>query len=447
MDSQATHTVANANDVLLRLRGATVTVTKGPDAGRTVKIEQPTFLIGKGDAADLQLTDPSVSREHLRLALMPNGIQLRDTSKNGTKIGGLRVVEAILSADAVLSLGQTTLNIAIDAEPLTLPLSTSVTFGEAIGSSPVMRHLFAVLEQGAASEITILLEGESGVGKDVLARAVHQASPRKDGPFVVVDCGAIPPNLIESELFGHEKGSFTGAEGTRRGVFEEANGGTLFLDEIGELPLELQPKLLRALEAREYRPVGARATKKLDARIIAATNRKLAECVKRGEFREDLYYRLAVVRAHVPPLRDRQDDIVPIALAMLRRLRGDEALDLPPDFAAVLREYSWPGNVRELRNVVERFALMGIAPGQEDFITAGSGPNVPAAEWDVLNLPYHEARKVVLERFERRYLPTVLERANGVIARAAEIAQVARPSFYRMLERLNLSRNAEADRG
>jgi pSer/pThr/pTyr-binding forkhead associated (FHA) protein len=151
MDSQATHTVANANDVLLRLRGATVTVTKGPDAGRTVKIEQPTFLIGKGDAADLQLTDPSVSREHLRLSLMPNGIQLRDTSKNGTKIGGLRVVEAVLGADAVLTLGQTTLNIAIDAEPLTLPLSTSVTFGEAIGSSPVMRHLFAVLEQGAAA--------------------------------------------------------------------------------------------------------------------------------------------------------------------------------------------------------------------------------------------------------------------------------------------------------
>ncbi len=435
---------ASAVDALLRLRGATLTVTRGPDAGRTVKVTSPSFVIGSGPSADLRLSDASVSREHLRLTLAANGVKLHDQSKNGTRLGGLRVIEAVVTQDVALTLGQTTLSIAIDAEAVILPMSSRESFGEALGVSPLMRHLFAVLEQAAASDITVLLEGESGVGKDVLARAIHAASARKEGPFVVVDCGAIPPSLIESELFGHDKGAFTGATESRRGVLEEASGGTLFLDEIGELPLELQPKLLRALKAKELRPVGARSSKRIDVRVVAATNKKLAESVARGHFRDDLFYRLAVVRAVVPPLRDRPEDVVPIATAMLRRIAADPAASVPEDFASVLREYAWPGNVRELRNVMERFAVFGASPDNGELLGDGAGKRARVArdvDSDVLELPYHEARKVVLDRFESRYFPRLLERAGGVMAKAAELAQIARPSLYRILERLDLRRD------
>jgi transcriptional regulator with PAS, ATPase and Fis domain len=250
--------------------------------------------------------------------------------------------------------------------------------------------------------------------------------------MVVVDCGAIPENLIESELFGHERGAFTGAEHARKGVFEEANGGTLFLDEIGELPLEMQPKLLRALEAREVRPIGARAPRPIDVRIIAATSRRLAEAARTGEFRSDLFYRLAVARVTVPPLRDRPEDVLPIARAMLRVLAKDPLVEIPADLASMLEAYTWPGNVRELRNVVERWAALGrLDRTMFDPLEAQN-----TAEDDLATLPYHEARKIVLDRFEEKYLPRVLVRANGVVARAAELAQVARPSFYRMLERI-----------
>ena len=215
-------------------------------------------------------------------------------------------------------------------------------------------------------------------------------------------------------------------------MFEEANGGTLFLDEIGELPVEMQPKLLRALEAREIRSVGGRATRPINVRVIAATSRRLAEAARTGEFRSDLFYRLAVCRVTVPPLRDRPEDVVPIARAMLRTLRNDPLVEIPPDLASMLQAYSWPGNVRELRNVVERWAALGrLDRTMFDPIQAQNG-----ADDDLAMLPYHEARKIVLDRFEEKYLPRVLARANGVMARAAELAEVARPSFYRMMERV-----------
>jgi transcriptional regulator with PAS, ATPase and Fis domain len=317
-----------------------------------------------------------------------------------------------------------------------------VEFGAAIGVSPAMRHLFAVLERAAQSDVTVLLEGESGVGKEVLARAIHTRSQRAGGPFVTVDCGAIPSSLIESELFGHERGAFTGATHARSGVFEQADGGTIFLDEIGELPLDLQPKLLRAIEAREVRPVGANAARAVDVRIVAATNRRLAEAAASGEFRRDLFYRLAVARIVVPPLRERREDILPLARSFVRAATRDACAELPADFAALLGSYAWPGNVRELRNVVERWALLGVRDARTLFDEAGK---VTAGELeDLSHLPYHEARRVVLERFERQYLPKVLSDAGGVVARAAAHAQVARPSFYRMLERLGEA--ADGDR-
>ncbi|HEY8038965.1 MAG TPA: sigma 54-interacting transcriptional regulator, partial [Polyangiaceae bacterium] len=280
-------------------------------------------------------------------------------------------------------------------------------------------------------------------GKEVLARAVHGHSARAAGPLVAVDCGAIPAGLVESELFGHERGAFTGATHARSGVFEQADGGTLFLDEIGELPIDLQPKLLRVLEMREVRPVGGRGARAVDVRIVAATNRRLAEATGAGEFRRDLFYRLAVARVVVPPLRDRREDILPLARSFLRASTADARAELPADLAAMLASYAWPGNVRELRNVIERWALLGVRDARALFDAAGLEPH--AAPEDLSRLSYHEARRRVLERFERAYLPKVLEDAGGVVARAAEHAQVARPSFYRMLERVQLARGDAED--
>jgi transcriptional regulator with PAS, ATPase and Fis domain len=421
----------------MRVRAVTLHVTKGPDAGRSARVDQPTFTIGVGDGADFRLTDPGVSREHLHLVLGPGGVRLRDEgSKNGTFMGAARVHELTLTGDAAVTMGGTVLAIAIAAETTDLPMSASDRFGDAIGTSPMMRHLFASLEKAAASELTILLEGESGVGKDLLARAIHAKSQRAQGPFVVADCGAIPENLIESELFGHERGAFTGAEHARRGVFEEASGGTLFLDEIGELPLDMQPKLLRVLEQREVRPIGAQSPRPIDVRVLAATNRRLTEASRTGEFRSDLFYRLAVVRATVPPLRERAEDILPIARALFRALKHDESVDLPEDFASMLAAYSWPGNVRELRNVIERHAALG---RDGDALFAQAEAVVMSADDELARLPYHEARKIVVDRFEEAYVPRVLARADNVISRAADYAGVSRPSLYRMLERLRLT--------
>jgi len=425
---------------LLIVRAATLTILKGPDTGREVRITSPSFTIGGGATADLILTDPGVSREHVQLALMPNGIRVRDRSKNGTRIGGLRIHDVLVQTDTVLVVGTTSIAVKLEAENLALPLSEGSTFGEAFGASSNMRHLFAVLEEAAKADISVLLEGESGVGKDVLARAIHASSARRDGPFVIVDCGTIPPNLVESELFGHVRGAFTGADDDRRGMFDDAHGGTLFLDEIGELPLEMQPKLLRALETKEIRPVGGRKTKRADVRVVSATNKKLAEGARRGSFREDLFYRLAVARVAVPPLRDRKDDVLPLATRFLRASKKDDHAEIPPELAAMLAEYSWPGNVRELRNVIERHVALG-----ETAVALLLDRNVQqsgGAE-DLSSFPYHEARRLVLERFERDYIPGVLARTNGVIARAAEHAQIARPSFYRLLERLRIADDKE----
>ncbi len=442
IDSDVTATAAFVDDApSLRVHAAEVSVTSGADAGRALRIEHPTFVIGTGPGADLRLTDASVSREHLRVSLEPDGVRIRDAgSKNGTWLGAVRVTDVLLTSTASVQVARTMLSFRVDAGQIDLPLSREPSFGGAIGVSTAMRHLFALLERVADSEVTVLLEGESGVGKEVLATAIHAKSPRADRPFVAVDCGAIPAGLIESELFGHERGAFTGAEKARLGVFEQANGGTLFLDEIGELPLDMQPKLLRVLEQREVRPVGSRDVRKIDVRVIAATNRRLAEAAQKNEFRKDLFYRLAVARVTVPPLRDRPDDIIPLARAFLRTLTGHETAEIPADLAALLTSYSWPGNVRELRNAMERHTLLDA----RDPATLFDGATGSARQ-DLSSLPLREARRIALERFEADYVPRVLARANGVVSKAAQLAEVARPSFYRMLERLRLPDDGHED--
>jgi transcriptional regulator with PAS, ATPase and Fis domain len=438
-DARDDPTTANPErEGAFRVRSASLRITRGPDAGRSAVIDQPFFVLGTGDGADLRLTDPAVSREHVRFSLLADGIGIEDRgSKNGTAIGSMRVRAVTVSSDTVLVIGATTVALTLTAVPLDLAFSQSDRFGDAIGVTQAMRHVFAILERAAPSELSILIEGESGTGKDVLARAVHDRSARATAPLVVVDCGAFPPNLIESELFGHEKGAFTGADRARAGLFAEADGGTIFLDEIGELPLELQPKLLRALETREIRPVGATTGRKVDVRVVAATNRRLGEAAHTGEFRRDLYYRLAVVRVAVPPLRSRREDVLPIARAMLRQLKNDPSADFSVEHASMLVAHEWPGNVRELRNVVERYAIGFDARNLFDEAKSVSDATAPE---DLAALPYHEARKLVLDRFDEVYLPRVLDRADGVVTKAAELAGVARPSFYRMLERVRIQR-------
>jgi len=417
----------------LYVQSVTITVVKGPDTGLTTETTGPVFVIGSGDTAHMRLKDPAVSREHLRLYPAALGVRCVDEgSKNGTFLGSSQVHALTLKRQGDLTLGNTTIHVELTGAPRALPMSDKSDFGEALGKSPTMRHVFATLERAAETDLTILFEGESGTGKDVLARAVHATSKRSTGPFVVLDCGAIAPQLIESELFGHVRGAFTGATKDRTGAFEAADGGTVFLDEIGELPLDLQPKLLRALERREVQPVGSQTPRPFDARVLAATNRSLEEAVRLGEFRSDLFFRLGVVRVAVPPLRERSEDILLIATRMLRTLTGDPAAFIPRDLERLLTGHPWPGNVRELRNVMERVAALGI----EEALPETKPKSQVSLDEALLRMTYHEGKKTVCDRFDEFYIPRVLDGAAGVVARAADDAGISRQAFHTILQRL-----------
>jgi transcriptional regulator with PAS, ATPase and Fis domain len=295
-----------------------------------------------------------------------------------------------------------------------------------------MRACFAVLERTAETTATLLLEGETGTGKSKAARAVHELGGRAHGPFLTLDCGAIPANLLESELFGHRRGAFTGAIEDRAGIFEDAHGGTVFLDEIGEIPLELQPKLLKALEDREVRRLGSTSYRSIDVRVIAATNRDLRAEVNAGRFRADLYYRLAVVRVAIPPLRQRPEDIGPIAERLLARLAASpetSAALRSPEFVARLATAAWPGNVRELRNHLERCLVFRDALPPTD--VAAAAPAAGAA----IDQPYAEARRQALDAFERAYVRGLLDVHGGNVSKAAEAAELDRAYLYRLLRR------------
>jgi len=309
-------------------------------------------------------------------------------------------------------------------------------FGRMVGRSPAMQTVFDVLNKASTSDATILLEGETGTGKEVSAEAIHRGSLRRDKPFLVVDCGAMPPNLLESELFGHERGAFTGAVSSRQGVFEAANGGTVFLDEIGELSIELQPKLLRVLERREVRRVGTNNHVPVNVRLIAATNRSLREQVGAQKFRSDLFYRLAVVEVKLPPLRERLPDLPALVEHIVRNFGtvDETALETvrSPAFLGALAEHSWPGNIRELRNYLERcVALHDFAPPR----STGSGPvPIPGPESAVnIGQPLREAREAWVSTFERRYLEELLRQHENRVSAAARAAGVDRIYFYRLL--------------
>jgi DNA-binding NtrC family response regulator len=407
--------------------------------------------VGSKDGIALRVENPTVSRYHFEIEPTADGVVLRDLgSTNGTFVDGYRVREIFLPARAQLKAGEVALTYELLGDEELIELSNSDRFADVLGRSAPMRELFSMLERVAPKDITVLLEGESGTGKEKLAEAIHLRSARAERPLVVFDCAAVPPSLMESELFGHERGAFTGADSRRIGRFEEASGGTLFLDEIGELPLDLQPKLLRVLERREIRRVGGTAVIPVDARIVAATNRDLAREVNRGAFREDLYYRLAVIRVRVPALRERASDIPLLVEHFVREFFEGDVARTREVTAGIseanwqgLQTHPWPGNVRELRNFIERtLAVSGgvdageVPPARQ---RAGGGADDNAAgelRWPVdLQRPFLEAREELLGRFERSYLERMLEAHGGNISRAARAAGLDRMHFKRLLAR------------
>jgi DNA-binding NtrC family response regulator len=421
-----------------------VAVVAGPDEGREVALSD-TVGVGTEPGADLLLSDPAVSRRHCSFTLRGDRIRIKDLgSRNGTFLGGTRVHEADVPVGAVLALGDTTLAIQPRWYTREVAPSAARRFGEVIGESVAMREVFAILERVAPSEVTVLIEGETGTGKELVARSIHRASARAEGPYVVFDCGSIPSELVESELFGHRRGAFSGAVADRNGALQQADGGTFCLDEIGELPLELQPKLLRVLETGEIRRVGDDVMREVDVRILASTNRDLHAEAQRGRFRSDLLYRLAVVKIRMPPLRQRPGDVPPLVAHLLDGVVSAEE-EIGGDNLDRLLAYSWPGNVRELRNALERAVALANRPGQpprfSDLVfnlgpmpdePLTLGPSYPGVESP---MPYKEAKAQLLASFERAYIEALLPRHGGNVSRAAAAAGLSRKHLYDLIGR------------
>jgi DNA-binding NtrC family response regulator len=407
----------------------------GPKQGAEWQSTSDRCSIGSHPSNDLVIDDPTVSRFHCEVRLDPRrGVRVRDLeSRNGTILDGVSVQEATLRGDSLIKLGRSTLRFELGIERNRLPLSARTEFGSLVGTSVAMRTTFALLERAAQSDVTVLLEGETGTGKEGAAESIHAASARANGPFVVVDCSAIPAHLLESELFGHERGAFTGSTSRRIGAFEEAHQGTIFLDEVGELAPDLQPKLLRVLESREVRRVGSNSLQPVDVRLIAATNRDLRGEVNAGRFRADVYFRLAVLKIALPSLRSRPEDIPFLVERMLNALGAspDEAAELrSPEFISGLFRAAWPGNVRELRNFVERcFVLRRQIPIGEE---GNSGPALLTVD---ASLSYEESRRRALAAFEQHYVRGLLQRHEGNVSRAARAADMNRIYLYRLMRK------------
>jgi transcriptional regulator with PAS, ATPase and Fis domain len=399
------------------------------------------FTVGAGFDTTLRLPDPAVSRRHLELTNRGGFVTARDLgSTNGSFYEGTRFDSLDLGPGAVFRVGQTELQLVAPERADPIPPAEDTSFGKLLGKSRRMREIFALLERASRTDATVLITGETGTGKEVVAESVHQASPRREGPFVVVDCASIPANLIESELFGHVKGAYTNALTDRTGAFESAHGGTIFLDELGELPAGLQPRLLRVLESRQIKRVGSNRFIPLDVRVVAATNRSLEDEVRARRFRSDLYYRLAVVKVALPALRERREDIPLLAQAFLERHPGRQ-MRLEPEVVAALTSYDWPGNVRELRNVIDQAASLTREGLDLALRLRGSPSDEPAPSeaavdvGSVLDLPYKEARRLALEQFEAAYAEHVVARAGGNVTKAAEQAQIHRNVLHRILSR------------
>lgn len=421
----------------LPVRALAVDIIEGPERGGRISTDDDTLTVGTADGNVLVLSDETVSGYHLELGRAPDGVRVTDLgSTNGTRVGVVRVRDAVVPAGTVLELGATKLRIA-EGQQTTVAVHQGDSLAGIHGSTPEMRRLMAQVQKAAGADVAVLLTGESGTGKELIARALHDLGPRARGAFVTVDCGSLAPTLVASELFGHERGAFTGADKQHVGAFERAQGGTIFLDEVGELPAPLQATLLGVLERRRFRRLGGSVDVDVDVRVVSATHRDLRAAINAGSYRLDLFYRLAVVTLRVPPLRDRPGD-VPVLVEHFLRACGHEgpvSTVLPDEAMALLRQHSWPGNVRELRNFVEATLAMGEAPELFSDVGPGEGRDPIAA---LLHAPWKEARGALLRQLEERYLPNLLERAEGNVSRAARLAKMDRSYLIELLRRHGL---------
>ena len=438
-----------------QLRKAKLVVVEGEDNGKEFVIDKPKVYGGRSKVNDITLNDQSISGTHFEIRALEEGFLLRDLgSTNGTRLGGCRIKEIWLEPDVSFRAGTTTMKVKSTKEVVEIPLSDQEHFQGVIGRSVAMREVFAMLEKVAPSELTCLIEGETGTGKERIARAIHDASRRKKKPYVVLDCSSIPKDLMESYVFGHEKGAFTGAISQREGAFEQANGGTLFLDEIGELDISLQPKLLRVLENQEFKRVGGSKVIRSDCRVIAATNRDLRSMVDDGTFREDLYFRLSIIRIYLPSLAERGEDIPLLVEHFLDELasrRPDRPkMRLTAPALEQLMRHPWPGNVRELRNVILRAGNLstGAAIDQADLFlndavfgaeSSSPGSSTPHDRIVIdIAKEFKEAKAELVERFEEQYLGELMQEHEGNISQASRSAGLTRYHLRELLKKYDL---------
>jgi len=449
MTKDRTHVTALLEDLpsfSRQNRGGIFLVIKGPDRGESVRLTGDPVSFGSSPSCDLVLTDKTVSRKHLQAELHGDEVVMVDSgSTNGTFIQGSRFEKIVIGFGAEVKLGRTVIKFLPDEEVVEPEPLEQASLGSIIGADTKMRQLFKLMSDVAATTATVLIEGETGTGKELIAEEIHNHSPRRDGPFVVFDCGSVPRELIESMLFGHVKGSFTGAITDRRGAFAEAHGGTIFLDEIGEMALDLQPSLLRVLDKRAVRKVGSNTYEKIDVRVVAATNRDLRAEVAKKTFREDLYYRLAVIRVSVPPLRERGSDI-PLLTQHFMGAFG-QGLDVTAEDLAKLQRHAWPGNVRELRNVVERACLLsrGTTINIDDALVHEAAPALGIRT----DLPFKEAKGQLVDMFERKYIDDLMRKHKMNLSAAAREAQIDRKHLRELIRKYGLDpragSSAEAD--
>jgi DNA-binding NtrC family response regulator len=427
-----TLTIAGPPGEQAQVAGVVVRVIGAPSRPRqTALVAGVPCRIGSAPEGDVVISEPTVSRVHAELTLTAQGIVVRDLgSRNGTFYLGQRVDKVTLAAGATLTLGAVTVVIDSPGAPGSGEAEYELdTYHDLFGSSPRMKRMFSLLSRLESTLTPVLVQGESGTGKEMVAAAIHARSSVSSRAFVALNCGALPRELVASELFGHRRGAFTGATDTRKGAFETAHGGTLFLDEIGELPLDIQPVLLRVLETGEVRPLGGDQARQVKVRVVAATNRDVEMDVQEGRFREDLFFRLAVLRVHVPPLRDRIEDIPPLA----QRFAHDAGFAGPLENAVVerLKARPWPGNVRELRNIVQAFVALGVLPES----TRSKAATLDLALRELANprRPYAEQKDALVERFTSLYLQVLLDAAGGNQSLAATWAGLDRGYLGRLL--------------